>query len=78
MFARSTRSIARSALVTGSKAVPPLFSIVNSTSKVRLRDSSGGAREIEREVFELEDRDLLHAAIIEARRSSCLAHAEAP
>src|SRR4029078_5529288 len=33
MFARSTRSIARSALVTGSKAVSPLFSIVNARRK---------------------------------------------
>ena len=43
--------------------------------KVRLRDSSGGAREIEREVFELENRNSFHAAIIEARRSALLVRA---
>src|SRR4029079_6003760 len=40
--------------------------------KVRLCYSSGGAREIEREVFELENRNSFRAAIIEARRSALL------
>jgi hypothetical protein len=37
-----------------------------------LCDSSGGARKIEREVFELENRNPFHAVIIEARRSGLL------
>ena len=48
------------------------------TSKVRLRDPAGGARELQREVFELDNGDSFHADIIEACRSSCLVHPARP